>query len=179
GNYQPAGDYADKSSASVQAFSGALRAPYIDAVSSNGDYCGLRFNDGFASLYARTGSSSIDVKLPGRSGDMALIADLKELPLIGSSAKRNRITDQRQLGVVYTNQKETSVMVSVTMLTTDTEQNAVTSMLIGGITCSRFYVGVIGKYNTTVTHTGIVLPGEKYQVTAESAMKLLHWVEVE
>ncbi len=179
GNYQPAGNYADKSSASVQAFSGALRAPYIDAVSSNGDYCGLRFNDGFASLYARTGSSSVSVKFPGRGGDMALIADLKELPLIGSSAKRNRITDQRQIGVVYTNQKETSVMVSVTMLTTDTEQNAVTSMLIGGITCSRFYVGVIGKYNTTVTHTGIVLPGEKYQVTAESAMKLLHWVEVE
>lgn len=75
--YQPIGNYADKSAATIQDFTGAIRAKYIDAVSGE-NYAGLRSSSSLNSIYSKFNGIGYNHELPKKQGVIALTSDIDE-----------------------------------------------------------------------------------------------------
>ncbi|HFK5463616.1 TPA: phage tail protein [Morganella morganii] len=181
GNYQVAGNYADKSSAGLQEFSGGIRAPYIDAATGE-DRTGLRAMNKRPLIYSEIAGKVYQAVIPLQNGTMGFSEDYPKLPLIGSGSTRNGVTDSRQLGITYINDKPYSIFVTVMLQSSTTEYNLITIMKIKNLPASDFYVGVNGAGSgilAKATHAQIVLPGESYVVTATTVgAKIVSWVEI-
>lgn len=180
GDYQPVGDYADKTSKELQEFKGGVRAPYIDAITGE-DRTGFRMINKKAIIYSVVDGKVYQVAIPLRSGDAVLTDDLSKLPLIGSGSTRSGLTSSRELGVTYTNSKPYSIFVTVMLQSTARDSNLITRMRISDTPASNFYIGTRGNdadILAEATHSQLVLPGERYVVTSSPNSKIVSWVEV-
>ena len=79
--YQPIGNYADKSAATIQDFTGAIRAKYIDAVSGE-NYAGLRSSSSLNSIYSKFNGIGYNHELPKKQGVIALTSDIENSELV-------------------------------------------------------------------------------------------------
>lgn len=79
--YQPIGNYADKSAATIQDFTGAIRAKYIDAVSGE-NYAGLRSSSSLNSIYSKFNGVGYNYELPKKQGVIALTSDIENSELV-------------------------------------------------------------------------------------------------
>lgn len=79
--YQPIGNYADKSASTIQDFTGAIRAKYIDAVSGE-NYAGLRSSSSLNSIYSKFNGVGYNYELPKKQGVIALTSDIENSELV-------------------------------------------------------------------------------------------------
>lgn len=180
GDYQPVGNYADKSSSVLQEFKGGVRAPYIDAITGE-DRTGFRMINKKAIIYSVVDGKVYQVAIPLRTGDAVLTDDLPKLPLIGSGSTRSGLTSSRELGVTYTNSKPYSIFVTVMLQSTARDSNLITRMRISDTPASNYYIGTRGNdadILAEATHSQLVLPGERYVVTSSPNSKIVSWVEI-
>lgn len=180
GDYQPVGDYADKTSKELQEFKGGVRAPYIDAITGE-DRTGFRMINKKAIIYSVVDGKVYQVAIPLRTGDAVLTDDLPKLPLIGSGSTRSGLTSSRELGVTYTNNRPYSIFVTVMLQSTARDSNLITRMRISDTPASNFYIGTRGNDTDILaeaTHSQLVLPGERYVVTSSPNSKIVSWVEI-
>lgn len=103
------------------------------------------------------------------------------LPLIGTGTRRVGETVNRQLGVTYINDSQSSMFVIVMLQTTNPNSNIITRMRVAGLPASNFYVGTKGtdaENLAEVTHAQLVLPGESYVITSSANSKIISCVEI-
>lgn len=170
GEYQAAGDYADKSATVKQRFSDAIQCKYGFEVTDADGKVAIGLYSGNGKRTLTNGSALIDI--PQKSGTMALNENL-----LGISQALTNVMQYRAPGVVYRNDIGRPITVAVSAVIASTSGLSGSTLYVDGIAHSSFAVSQSG-FPVRSNVFAIIPPNSTYQLDNSAGISVLTWTEL-